>query len=136
MVNSRTGFLVLFAPNTDKILNGETKKFDCQTLGLFKKEFFSDEIIALKSKAYCCWKESGSSFKYSIKGLSKATNVFDKEAFLNVLHNQKSLFGTNKGFVHLNNQTFTYSQLRKGLSWQYTKRRVFSDGVSTRNSCL
>ena len=110
-----------------------TRRHDCRTPGLFKTEFAGDGIVALNSKTYCCWRESDNAFKYSSKGLSKSTNSLNKESFLDVLYNRESMTGTNKGFRLCNNQMYTYTQKRKALSWQYAKRQLLADGVSTRN---
>ena len=110
-----------------------TQQYDCRKPGLFKTEFASEGIVALSSKTYCCWKELDNAFKHHSKGLSKTTNSLYKETFLEVLNSKKSLAGTNKGFKLNKNQVFNYSQKRKALSWQYAKRHVFADGVSTKN---
>ena len=40
-----------------------TYRYDCRTPGLFKTEFSGDEIVALNSKTYCCWRDSDGTFK-------------------------------------------------------------------------
>ena len=107
-------------------------RHDRRTPGLFKVEFEGSGMVALNSKTYCCWKEDGQS-KCSSKGLSKSTNSFSRQAYLEVLQSGRSLSGINKGFVKKDNIMYTYSQVRTGLTYAYAKRRVLEDGVSTEN---
>ena len=105
---------------------------ETRTPGLFKEEFEGDGIVALNSKTYFCWSGDGAS-KYSSKGLSKVTNALTRECYLNVLRSGKPFMGVNKGFVRKDNETFTYDQIKTGLTYFYAKRRVSADGVSTSN---
>lgn len=105
---------------------------DTRTPGLFKEEFEGEGIVALNSKTYFCWTNDGES-KYSSKGLSKVTNQLTKDNFLEVLRSKQSQQGNNTGFVRKNNTTYTYKQLKTGLTYFYAKRQVCDDGVSTKN---
>ena len=105
---------------------------DRRTPGLFKTEFEGVGMVALNSKTYCCWAADDTA-KCSRKGLSKSTNRLTKEAYLDVLRTGRSLAGTNKGFVLKDNSMYTYAQVRTGLTYNYAKRRVLEDGVSTVN---
>jgi len=107
-------------------------RHDTRTPGLFKEEFEGDGIIALNSKTYFCWSDGGDT-KYSSKGLSKRSNALSRECFLNVLRSGESMRGVNTGFVRKDNETFTYEQLKTGLTYFYAKRKVLADGVSTSN---
>ena len=107
-------------------------KYDTRTPGLVKEEFVGDGMVALNSKTYFCWSNEGDS-KYSSKGLSKRTNQLTKEQFLNVLRTKKPQEGVNRGFMRKDNTTYTYDQLKTGLTYFYAKRRVCEDGVSTEN---
>ena len=69
--------------------------------------------------------------KYSSKGLSKKTNALAKEQFMKVLRSGEAVTGTNRGFVRKDNKTYTYSQVKTGLTCFYAKRKVLADGVST-----
>ena len=104
-------------------------KHDRRTPGLFKEEFVGDGIVALNSKTYYCWGDNSS--KYSTKGISKKLNATTKEQFLRVLQTKDPICGVNKGFVKKDNDIYTYSQLRTGLTYFYAKRKVCEDGVST-----
>jgi hypothetical protein len=101
--------------------------------GLLKVEFDGSGMVALNAKTYCCWRDEDNITKYSSKGLSKKSNSFDRAHFLSVLQSGKPQSGTNRGFVLKDNSMFTYAQVRTGLTYLYTKRRVMSDGVSTQN---
>ena len=107
-------------------------KYDRRTPGLFKEEFEGIGMVALNPKTYCCWSEDDSE-KYSSKGLSKRTNRLTKENFMSVLQTKNSLTGINKGFIRKDNSTFTYQQVRTGLTYFYAKRRVCDDGTSTKH---
>ena len=107
----------------------EQYRLDRRTPGLFKEEFVGDGIIALNSKTYYCW--SNSACKASTKGISKALNNITREQFLNVLQTKEPISGRNKGFIRKNNEIFTYTQLRTGLTYFYAKRKVCPDGVTT-----
>jgi hypothetical protein len=104
-------------------------KYDTRTPGLFKEEFKGIGMIALNSKTYFCWSEEES--KYSSKGLSKGANRLTKECFMDVLKTGESKTGRNRGFVRKNNTTYTYEQVKRGLTYFYAKRQVAEDGVST-----
>ena len=106
-------------------------RYDMRTPGLFKDEFTGNGIIALNSKTYHCWSDENE--KYSSKGLSKTTNSLTKDNFFRVLRSKRPLQGTNKGFTRVNHQTFSYSQLKTGLTYFYAKRKVCDDGVSTQS---
>ena len=108
-------------------------KHDQRTPGLFKEEFSGDGIIALNSKTYYCWNNSIDEHKHSSKGLSKKTNNLQLKTYFDVLQTRESFSGINKGFVVKNGQTYTYNQLRTGLTYFYANRNVESDGVSTSN---
>jgi hypothetical protein len=108
-------------------------RHDARTPGLFKVEFEGSGMVALNAKTYCCWRESDGATKYSSKGLSKKSNLFGRTHFLDVLESGRSQSGTNRGFVFKDNKMYTYAQVRAGLTYLYAKRRVMSDGVSTKN---
>lgn len=105
-------------------------RYDSRTPGLFKVEYSGDGMVALNAKTYTCWSETGET-KLSSKGLSKRTNKLSRDNYLSVLRSGVSQSGTNRGFVKQGNNTFTYTQVRTGLTYFYAKRLVCDDGVST-----
>ena len=109
----------------------EAHRYDLRTPGKFKLEFQGDGIVALCSKTYICFKEGET--KISCKGIQKKRNqdILTKDNYLAVLRNQQAGFGVNKGFVASNGRIYSYSQKRYGLGYQYCKRLVQDDGVST-----
>ena len=107
------------------------RRFDKRLPGVFKEEYRGEGMVALCSKTYYCFGE-GSSDKCSSKGLSKTQNKLTKDRFLEVLRSEKSGGGTNRGFRTDGKAVYTYTQTRKSLSFFYIKRRVRSDGVSTK----
>ena len=102
--------------------------FDKRTPGLFKIEWEGDSMTALNSK---CYIGSGSEKKVSCKGVIQKQNDLSPAIYKNVLDTEKTHMVTNKGFKVVNHHISTYSQAKKGLNYQYIKRRVCEDGVST-----
>ena len=88
-------------------------------------------MVALCSKTYICWR--GDETKVSSKGLQKSRNVINltREKYLDVLENQKSGMGTNRGFRAVGGRVFTYEQDRYALSYFYGKRQTLENDVST-----
>ncbi len=114
----------------------EYRRWDSRTPGKFKVEFEGDVICALNAKTYLCQARSEREdqppkTKLSSKGLSKRTNSLRLGDYKSVLFTRRALSGTNTGFVRKNNRTYTYTQIRTGLTYFYSKRKVLADGVST-----
>jgi hypothetical protein len=109
--------------------------WDSRTPGKFKVEFQGSVICALNAKTYICHKSSSehtpAATKLSSKGLSKKTNKLTVDDYLHVLRSKKKLCGLNTGFIRKSNKTYTYSQVKTGLTYFYCKRKVLPDGVST-----
>ena len=103
---------------------------DKRTPGLFKLEAEGDEMIALSSKPYIL--KSATDEKIGCKGVNQNSLINPILLYRNVLQNQISISGSNKGFRSKNNTIFTYEQSRAGLTYFYCKREVLSDGVSTK----
>lgn len=109
-------------------------KYHLRTPGLFKVEWSGDGILALNPKTYICWNDDDSredTGKCSSKGLSKRTNKLTRRCFTDVLATKKPKCGTNHGFIKKDGQMFTYSQVKRGLTYFYAKRKVLEDGIST-----
>ena len=98
--------------------------------GLFKVEWEGDGAIALNSKTYYCFKESGKP-KVAAKGVSQRTNKLTKELYLNVLRTKAPQTVVNRRFVVKDGAVRTYEMRKNGLSYFYGKRKVLADGVST-----
>ena len=107
----------------------QRQAFDKRTPGLFKLEYKGDGIVALCSKTYYCF---GAKDKLSCKGLSKRLNNLTKDNYQNVLQTQIGGGGVNKSFRTDGRTMHTYEQRRDALSYFYIKRKVQSDGVSTK----
>jgi hypothetical protein len=119
--------IVNWFPRTD---TAENIAFDKRTPGLFKIEIKCDGIISLCSKMYICWSNDGKT-KCSAKGIQKHNNELTKQLFFDVLFHDKKHTVTNTGFRARDNTMFSYTQPKKGLSYQYSKRLILADGVST-----
>ena len=90
-------------------------------------------MVALCSKTYICTSlnEKGQpESKCSSKGLGNLNN-FSEGDFVEVLETGESGQGINRGFVVRNAGMVSYEQIRFGLSFFYSKRRVLADGIST-----
>ena len=110
------------------------RRWDSRTPGKFKVEFEGDVICALNAKTYLCQARSDDQppkTKLSSKGLSKRTNSLSLQDYKSVLFSGQPKSGINTGFIRKNNRTYTYSQIRTGLTYFYSKRKVLPDGVST-----
>ena len=102
--------------------------FDKRTPGLFKIEWEGDRMTSLNSKSYS---GEGDTVKVSCKGVIQKQNPLNLESYNNVLHTGATHMVTNKGFKVVDHHMVTYTQVKKGLNYQYIKRKICSDGVST-----
>ena len=111
------------------------KKYDTRTPGKFHVEAEADGMICLNSKTYICYNKDQNKIenvKSASKGLSKKLNKFNTEDYLNVIKTKTPKYGVNKGFSIKFNKLLTYEQSRAGLGYLYIKRRVCSDGITTK----
>jgi hypothetical protein len=102
---------------------------------LFKEEFKGDRFIGLCAKCYFVENVAEEQSKLSAKGLNQRQNdVRSWDRY------KKALDGyfthdfdkaTNIGFRRMNNEIYTYTQTKLGLSASYDKRRLHSDGIHT-----
>jgi G:T-mismatch repair DNA endonuclease (very short patch repair protein) len=107
----------------------DRQAFDKRTPELFKVEWEGDGFVGLSSKTYYCW--GGKSDKLAAKGVNKQRNEIDKETFLKVLQSQETHRVENAGFRVVNNRVVTYTQDKDGMTYNYWKRVVRPDGVTT-----
>jgi hypothetical protein len=135
----------------------KARLYDSRTPGKFKEEFRGSAIVALNSKTYFCAKDDtdiarefpelpnetprkkqkrlkkieANRYKYSSKGLKRKTNRLTFQDYLSVLRNKNPHKGVNTGFVKKNNKLYTYTQIKRAMTYFYGKRPVMDDGVST-----
>jgi hypothetical protein len=102
--------------------------FDKRTPGLFKIEWEGDAITALNPK---CYFGVGVEPKLTCKGVTKKQNNLTVDHFNKVLTSEKTHMVNNRGFKVKDHQVSTYTQKKSGLNYQYLKRQVCEDGVST-----
>ena len=105
-------------------------KFDSRTPGLFKLEAKGVEMICLNSKTYSLLSDDGS-VKFSSKGLNKRALSDPHHEMLSVLDSKISVEGTNRGIRVHHNKVMNYEQERKALTYEYWKRKVNDDGITT-----
>ena len=105
--------------------------YDKRTPGLFKNEWEGDGLTSLSSKSYAGVDEKSETSKVSCKGVIQKQNNLTLGTYDDVLHNRKSHMILNKGFKVVDHHMVTYTQAKQGLTYQYIKRKVCSDGVST-----
>ena len=103
--------------------------FDKRTPGLFKIEWEGDAMTSLNPKCYMCVSETGN--KTSCKGVIQRQNNLTETNYQNVLKTEKTHVVTNRGFRVIDHHVTTYSQNKQDLNYQYIKRIVCEDGVST-----
>ena len=109
------------------------KKHDKRQLGLFKVKF-SNAMICLYQKTYCCYDAKSDKYKFSSKVLKKRTleetGDGPMEKYQRVIDEIISLISINIGFRTINHCVVTYEWTKKGLSYFYPKPTVLSDGVN------
>jgi hypothetical protein len=107
----------------------EHNKYDRRKPGLFKVEATGDEMICLASKTYCLKQQD--KVKFSTKGIQKASIGDVRDDMFQVLEDRKSINKMNRGFRYKDNKMFTYQQEKRAFSWEYWKRQIAEDGIST-----
>lgn len=110
-------------------------QYDQRTLFLFKKELENiDCFVSLCAKTYICISKFFD-LKISSKGLQKNRNADRLQImnFLNVLSEQRDMYGLNRGFRYVTqvHGMTSYKELRRGLPFYYQKRNVLEDCIST-----
>ena len=105
------------------------KQWSKREPGLFKLEFKGEGMIALNSKVYIAWNDDGS--KKSAKGMQERNDNLVVENFKEALFQQRPHYVQNSGFVVDGTTTLTYTQMKRGLSYLYCKRKVLEDGITT-----
>ena len=102
--------------------------YDKRTPGLFKIEWEGSAMTALNPK---CYVGVGDEPKLSCKGVTKRQNNLTVQDFNSVLDSEKTHMVQNSGFKVVEHNVTTYTQTKRGLTYQYLKRQVCDDGVST-----
>ena len=102
--------------------------YDKRTPGLFKVEWEGSAMTALNPK---CYVGVGVESKLSCKGVTKRQNNLTVEDFNSVLNSEETHMVKNSGFKVVQHHVTTYTQSKRGLTYQYLKRQVCDDGVST-----
>ena len=105
-------------------------KRDLRTPWLFKQEYFGDAMISLCSKTYVARRED-KTCKISSKGLQCRWIDNPWERYKQVLDTTISDGVLNRSFRWRNDSMYTCTQKRMGLSYQYWKRIVKSNGINT-----
>lgn len=109
----------------------EAARYDKRTPGLFKEEFRGTVMIALASKTYVIQDEESRKCKLSCKGAMKSRVQDPLQLYKDVLDTKTPKTATNTGFRKRNGVIHTYVQKRKAFAYEYFKRKVLDDGVST-----
>ena len=104
--------------------------------GLFKEEFRCSEILCLRSKIYCCYEVTSNKLKGSSKGLNK--RILEQsgdgplEKYRRFLNEKVNVTSNKRGFRTNTHPVVTYEQVKKNLSYFYTKPIVETDGIHTK----
>ena len=102
------------------------KQHDKREPGLFKEEFRFTEMLCLCSKTYCCYDVTYNKPKFSSKGFNR--RVLERngdrplEKYQRVLNEKVNVTSNNRGFRTNNHSVATYEQVKKGLSYFYSKK--------------
>ena len=105
--------------------------------GLFKSEWEGDGMLCLNPKTYICYTVNENTAeryirsKWSAKGVVKKQNELTPQAFMDVLNTKQTKEITNTNFRLIDQEMFTYTAHKNGLTYMYLKRQVAEDGVST-----
>ena len=102
---------------------------DQRTPGLFKIEWEGDQMTSLNSKCYIGQK--GDTSKVSCKGSIQKQNHLTPAIYNRVLNTKESHDVCNTSFRVIDHHVVTFKQSKKGLGYQYIKRKVCDDGVSS-----
>ena len=89
-------------------------------------------MVCLCSKMYCCSDVTEEQIKFTCKGIQHNNNKITYKRFENVLLNNTKDEVINKGFRTVNNFMKTYTQIKNGLSYSYSKRIICEDEISTK----
>ena len=103
--------------------------YDKREPGLFKEEFRGSRMVCLAAKTYAIDGEHG--VKFSCKGANKRSVSNPVETMSNVIKTKESSTVVNRGIKRRNGETITYAQKRRAFAFEYFKRKVCNDGVST-----
>jgi hypothetical protein len=109
----------------------EAARYDKRTPGRFEEEFRGTEMVCLAAKTYVIHDEDTNKTKFSSKGAMKSRVHDPLPLYKDVLTSGVSSSATNTGFRKPYGAIFTYIQNRKAFSYEYFKRKVLNDGVST-----
>ncbi len=71
--------------------------------------------------------------KVSCRGCSKRSNTYGMMCFMEVLRDQRPLQAVNYSFRYLKQQLYLHKQIKRGGDYEFWKRWVEDDGVSTRH---
>lgn len=101
-------------------------------VGLWKREWSGQKLVALCSKTYVSEDETGN-VKLSCKGVNKVLVLRDHpmQVFQNVLKDQKMRSSVNHGFRACGGDMYTYTQVKSAFPYVYLKRQVLENGVYT-----
>ena len=98
---------------------------------MYKKEAEGDEIICLAPKTYHLSRE-GLQDCVKAKGINKNVLVTPRDLYHAALNDREAGYAENIGFRALHNTIKTYTQKRKGFTFDYTKREVLPNGIDTK----
>ena len=104
-------------------------RFDKRTPGLFKEEYRGTKMVCLSAKTYCIEGEMG--IKFSSKGANKRSVSDPMQIMRNVLETGIPESTVNRGIKRKGDEMVTYTQKRRCFGYEYFKRKVHRDGVST-----
>ena len=113
------------------------KQHDKREPGLFKVEFRCSEMLCLCSRTYCSYDVASKELEYSSKGVNK--HVLEQsgdgplEKYRKVLTEKVNVTSNNRGFRANNHSVAAQEQVKKRLSYFYSKRIVESDGIHTQS---
>ena len=111
------------------------KQHDKREPGLFKEKFRCREMLCLCSKIFHCHNVTSNEHKFNSKGLNKRVveQIGDGpvEKYRRFMNEKVKVISNIRGFRTNNHSVATYEQVKKDLSYFYSKRKVENDGIHT-----
>ena len=91
-------------------------------------------MICLCSKTYICHDEETNTTRMSCKGVNKnvLANNDPVSLYQQALFDKTDQMSVNRGFKVKDHAIITYEIEKRGLNYFYPKRKVLSDGITTK----
>ena len=107
------------------------RQYDKRERGVYKKEAEGTEVICLAPKTYHLTRD-GLQDCVKAKGINKSVLINPRDLYYKALFSREAGYADNIGFRAVHNSIMTYTQRKKGFTFDYTKRVVLPNGIDTK----